>query len=102
MSGVLKLANNRIDGIIVSGDLAYAGLKSEYAEVGKWLDDLAAAAGCKITEIQVVPGNHDINRQDSRASELMLAEIAEKGESRLDFFLEYEPDSRDTSALTPE
>jgi hypothetical protein len=57
------------------------------------LDRLAAAAGCKITDIQVVPGNHDINRDGMcRSSEMMLAEIAEKGEPRLDYFLELEKD----------
>jgi hypothetical protein len=88
-----KLINKRVDGIIVSGDLAYAGSKEEYTTAGKWLDSLAATAGCKITDIQVVPGNHDINRQGiCRSSEMMLAEITEKGEARLDYFLEFEKD----------
>jgi hypothetical protein len=67
-------------------------LKEEYAAAGEWLDLLASAAGCKITDIQVVPGNHDINREGCRSSEMMLAEIAEKGEPRLDYFLEFEKD----------
>jgi 3',5'-cyclic AMP phosphodiesterase CpdA len=88
-----KLPNGRVDGIIVSGDVAYAGSKDQYAAAGRWLDRLATAAGCKITDIQVVPGNHDINRDDiCRSSEMMLADITEKGESRLDYFLELEQD----------
>lgn len=90
---VQKLPTGRADGIIVSGDVAYAGLKEQYVAAGKWLDRLATAAGCKITNIQVVPGNHDINRDDiCRSSEMMLAEISEKGEPRLDYFLELEKD----------
>jgi predicted phosphodiesterase len=90
---VRKLPKRRVDGIIVSGDIAYAGSEEQYSAAGKWLDRLASAAGCKITDIQVVPGNHDINREDiCRSSEMMLAEIAEKGEPRLDYFLELEQD----------
>jgi hypothetical protein len=90
---VRKLPNGRVDGIIVSGDIAYAGSEEQYSVAGRWLDRLAAAAGCKITDIQVVPGNHDINRDGiCRSSEMMLAEIAEKGEPRLDYFLELEKD----------
>jgi hypothetical protein len=90
---VKNLPNGRVDGIIVSGDIAYAGQILEYGQAGQWLDRLASAAGCKITDIQVVPGNHDINRDGiCRSSEMMLAEISEKGESRLDFFLELEKD----------
>jgi hypothetical protein len=90
---VKNLPNGRVDGIIVSGDIAYAGQILEYGQAGQWLDRLASAAGCKITDIQVVPGNHDINRDGiCRSSEMMLAEISEKGESRLDFFLEFEKD----------
>lgn len=90
---VRKLRNKKVDGIIVSGDVAYAGSKEQYATAGQWLDRLASAAGCKITDIQVVPGNHDINRNGiCRSSEMMLADITEKGESRLDYFLELEKD----------
>lgn len=34
---VQKLPNGRVDGIIVSGDLAYAGSKEQYAAAGEWL-----------------------------------------------------------------
>lgn len=90
---VQDLTNRKVAGIIVSGDIAFAGQTAEYREAGNWLDRLAAAGGCEITDIQVVPGNHDINREGMcRSSELMLAEISEKGEARLDYFLELEKD----------
>ena len=88
-----NLPNGKVDGIIVSGDIAYAGQTKEYGQAGQWLDRLASAAGCRITDIQVVPGNHDIDRGGiCRSSEMMLAEISDKGETRLDFFLELEKD----------
>lgn len=90
---VRTLPNGRIDGVIVSGDVAFAGEKKQYTDAGLWLDRLAEAGGCKITDIQVVPGNHDIIREGiSRVSDMMLAEIKENGEDMLDFFLELEKD----------
>jgi GTPase-associated adaptor domain len=47
----------------------------------------------RIINIQVVPGNHDINRElICRSSEMMLDDIVTNGEDRLDFFLELEKD----------
>lgn len=89
---VQKLPNGKVNGIIVSGDVAYEGLKEQYATAGQWLDRLASVAGCKITDIQVVPGNHDIHAGICRVSEMMLADITENGEHRLDYFLELEKD----------
>jgi predicted phosphodiesterase len=53
----------KIDAILVGGDIAYAGKDEEYIEAKKWLDELAAAAGCEPHRIYVIPGNHDVDRQ---------------------------------------
>ena len=85
---VAGLPGGRTAGVIISGDIAYSGKKTEYKQAGEWLDRIAVAAHCAITDIQVVPGNHDIDRKEiSRASEWMLEEIAAKGEDILDEFL---------------
>ena len=85
---VSKQPNSKADGLIISGDIAYAGKKEEYKQAGDWLDRITTAAGCDITDIQMVPGNHDIDRDEiSKASELVLKEIADKGEDILDEFL---------------
>ena len=90
---VKKLGAGRATGIIVTGDIAFGGRKSEYAQAAAWLDRVADAAGCDRTSIQVVPGNHDIDRsQITRATEMMLDTIAEEGETALDEFLEDEAD----------
>jgi metallophosphoesterase superfamily enzyme len=60
---VIGLKNEKADGVIVSGDIAYAGKQQEYVNAGKWLDRLTAAVGCDVTNVQVVPGNHDIDRE---------------------------------------
>src|SRR5690348_619334 len=54
---VAHLCKGVADGIIVSGDIAYAGKLAEYQQAGEWLDRLALAIGCKKTAVQVVPGN---------------------------------------------
>jgi len=83
------MPDGRASGIIVSGDIAYAGKKEDYILAGAWLDRIAAAAKCKKTDIQVVPGNHDIDRsQIIDPIEVMLQKIVDEGESVLDGYLE--------------
>ncbi len=94
VSNVVKtLPNGFASGVIVSGDIAYAGKQKEYEDAGKWFDRVAEAAGCARTDIQLVPGNHDIDREEiSLAMSLLLKEIAEKGEDKLDECLASEKD----------
>src|SRR5580698_10613562 len=66
--------NRKIDGILVTGDLAYSGLAEEYVEAGAFLDRLTERVGCPRTAVRVIPGNHDIHRKSiCRASEWMLS-----------------------------
>ena len=86
-------ADRKIDGVLVTGDLAYSGTQEEYSEAGKFLDRLTERMGCLRTAVRVIPGNHDIHRGSiSKASELMLSQIADKGADSLDAFLEDELD----------
>lgn len=48
--------------ILVSGDIAYAGKREEYAAAAEWLDDLCRAAQCDIENVLLCPGNHDVDR----------------------------------------
>lgn len=90
---VKTLPEGRASGIIVSGDIVYGGKAQQYSDAGKWLDRVATAGGCAITDIQVVPGNHDIDLDKiSHATALMLQAIAEKGEPELDAFLSSKED----------
>jgi predicted phosphodiesterase len=80
-------------GVIITGDIAYAGKAAEYKIAAGWLDKVAAAAKCAITDIMVVPGNHDIDRDEiSNSAEWQLSEIQTKGETALDKFLANERD----------
>lgn len=47
--------------ILITGDTAYSGEKSEYEKAGEWLDRLADTVGCKRRKVRVIPGNHDVD-----------------------------------------
>jgi predicted MPP superfamily phosphohydrolase len=85
---VERLPEKKAAGIIITGDTAYGGKADEYKSAATWLDKVAGAAKCAITDIMVVPGNHDIDRdQISSSAEWQLSEIETKGETALDKFL---------------
>ncbi len=48
-------------GVLVTGDIAFSGERTEYEKSGEWLDRLADAAGCDRNAVRVVPGNHDVD-----------------------------------------
>ena len=88
-----SLESGRAAGIIVTGDIAFGGRASEYAAAAAWLDKVAEAAGCDISDIQVVPGNHDIDRDEiTELTKIMLEKIVAEGEPALDRFLESDAD----------
>lgn len=60
---IADLPSRVAQGILVSGDIAHSGTWEEYEAAGKWLDELAARIGCPIHQVQMVPGNHDIDRK---------------------------------------
>lgn len=59
---VSNIAGGVAHGILVTGDIAQSGKWSEYEDAGKWLDELAASIGVEIHRVQMVPGNHDLDR----------------------------------------
>jgi len=89
LSAVIEgLPEKKAAGILITGDIAYAGKADEYKVAALWLDKVAAAAKCAITDIMVVPGNHDIDRDEiSSSAEWQLSEIQTNGETALDKFL---------------
>lgn len=76
-------------GIIVTGDIAYSAQPSEYVAAGKWLDQLAFRIGCDRLSIQLVPGNHDIDRAAlTDAIQWKIESIRDKGDVMLDMLLD--------------
>lgn len=59
---VSKIAGGVAHGILVTGDITQSGRWEEYEGAGKWLDELSASVGVEIHRVQMVPGNHDLDR----------------------------------------
>ena len=58
-----KEISRRADGIMLTGDTAFAGRAEEYSFAYKWLEErLCPEAGCRIEDVFVIPGNHDIDQ----------------------------------------
>ena len=55
------------DLIVVTGDLAEWGLRSEFDKVNRFLAALAEATELPRRHVVVVPGNHDVNRMAAQA-----------------------------------
>lgn len=51
-------------GVLITGDIAYFGKRAEYERASAWLDQLTENIGCPRTAVQVVPGNHDVDRDE--------------------------------------
>ncbi|WP_342723937.1 metallophosphoesterase [Bradyrhizobium sp. B097] len=92
---VLRHAGGGAKGLIVTGDIAFAGKSEEYAVAAKWLDRLARAVRCPPTAVKMVPGNHDIDRDRlSAGCTHLIDEILSGGEAKLDAFLANDDDCK--------
>ena len=79
----------KASGIIVTGDIAYSAKYEEYVKAGEWLDLLAERIGCNRLNIQMVPGNHDIDRDAiTPVVKFHLETIREHGDTMLDMLLD--------------
>jgi predicted phosphodiesterase len=57
----LAQVHGPMHGIIIAGDVAFAGQPEEYRRATEWLEELAKATGAPQTAVYMVPGNHDVN-----------------------------------------
>lgn len=53
---------NGINGVLITGDIAFSGLPEEYEKAANWLKSLCELIGCPPENVWTVPGNHDVNR----------------------------------------
>lgn len=76
-----------IDGILISGDIAFSGQPEEYATALSWLEKLCKILKSPPENVWCIPGNHDVNRGVIRDSELIQTiheKIRHAGSSRID------------------
>jgi predicted phosphodiesterase len=76
---ISKISGGIAKGILVTGDIANSGTSAEYKEAGKWLDELAANIGVENHCVQMVPGNHDLDRSKLSASGKYLLDTIRAG-----------------------
>lgn len=62
-----KNVHGAFDVILVSGDIAFKGAKSEYKKAFDFFHKLCEVSGCHHDRIFVVPGNHDKNLKAPKA-----------------------------------
>lgn len=62
----------RIDAVIVSGDIAFAGKRPEFEVAAAWLDEVCNACECEVSAVFVTPGNHDVDRDVVLKNSLIL------------------------------
>jgi predicted MPP superfamily phosphohydrolase len=85
----INTTNINFDAILVTGDIAYKALPEEFEAAANWFAELAEAIGLPPSNVFVVPGNHDINRQCAdtlavRANKKII--LDEQGERRIETF----------------
>lgn len=51
-----------LDGIIISGDIAFAGKPDEYDYARSWIQRICELADCPTSRVMMTPGNHDVDR----------------------------------------
>ncbi|WP_158682311.1 metallophosphoesterase [Sphingopyxis sp. MG] len=82
-----------VDGVVVTGDIAFSGKANEYRDASEWLAQITDALGCKETSVHVVPGNHDVDRKKiSPGVHAIIDQVMEKGQEALDLYLSDETD----------
>jgi predicted MPP superfamily phosphohydrolase len=61
---VTRHLNMEVDCILITGDIAYSGVKKQYDIAYEWLRSLCDMLGCPKDNVWTVPGNHDVNRNE--------------------------------------
>lgn len=56
-----KIALENVSGILVSGDIAFSGAKTEYEKAKEYLLEISKLFSINPSDIYCVPGNHDVD-----------------------------------------
>ncbi len=73
-------------GVLVTGDIAFSGQRTEYDRAASWLLDFCRSIGCPAESVWVVPGNHDVDRKiaNSKVTKTLHESIRAKQGAALD------------------
>lgn len=61
----------QVDGVLISGDIAFGGASDEYVRAREFLQKLAGKVGIPEVLVWCVPGNHDVDRKRIEANPLL-------------------------------
>ncbi|KUZ74805.1 metallophosphoesterase [Burkholderia ubonensis] len=78
---VAGLPGGAAQGILVTGDIAQSGTWEQYEVASRWLDELAGRIKCPIHRVQMVPGNHDLDRKKLSTGGSQLLDFIRAGGS---------------------
>lgn len=73
-----------INGVLVTGDIAYSGKSDEYKKAGDFLEEITSVIGCGPAEVWCVPGNHDISRAQAGRAPIQSLHSTIRGASDSD------------------
>tara|TARA_R110000868_G_scaffold104536_2_gene287873 strand:+ start:885 stop:2249 length:1365 start_codon:yes stop_codon:yes gene_type:complete len=76
---ISSMAGGVAHGILVTGDIAQSGKWTEYEDAAIWLDELAKSIDVGIHCVQIVPGNHDLDRSKLSFSGRQILDHIRKG-----------------------
>jgi hypothetical protein len=68
----MKPAFENIAGVLVSGDIAFAGKLDEYERAIAWLNEICDRAKCNRGLVWCVPGNHDVDQSVQKTYPMLL------------------------------
>lgn len=58
---IMQQKLGRATAVVVTGDIAFSGEKSQFVTAKAWLDEVARLVGTENCQVLTVPGNHDVN-----------------------------------------
>ena len=79
------MAFGRLDGVLLTGDIAFGGKTIEFTSARDWLDEIRGEFGFPQAAVWCVPGNHDVDRtiiEGSRNRKTTRELIRRGGEER--------------------
>jgi hypothetical protein len=71
----------KLDGIIVSGDIAFGGQPEEFTYGRGWIEKIRELVNCPIGSVMTTPGNHDVDRNAISADVQELHDQIRKDQS---------------------
>lgn len=80
----VQIHNIKVDAIVITGDSVYKYGKTDGCE--KFLQELRKRTGCKKSNVYICPGNHDVDRNNTKRNEKIeeIRKIKEEKKERVD------------------